>query len=359
MSGTKAALVEELAPDSLARDLRFVRRIHRMRTLGLGLGVLPIASVLYQQHAPLWVWAVLFLNGYVWPHAAYLLSRRSRQPSRTEFRNLMADSALGGMWIAAMQFNVLPSALLAVMLSVDKIGVAGWRFMARTATAQVLACAAVSAVLGFPVELHSTMFNIYASLPFLFAYPMAISTAAFELGRKVIRQNQQLEHLNRIDDITGLYNRRHWEEATERELARFMRTRRPAVVMMIDLDGFKQINDRYGHIAGDTVLRSVADVLKESVREIDTPARYGGDEFCVLLAETNAQGARELAERLRALVEGMAFEQAPGAHCTISIGIAEANRLLVSVEDWVDLADTAMYRAKNSGRNRAEIIRAL
>lgn len=359
MTGTKAALVEELAPDSLARDLRFVRRIHRMRTLGLGLGVLPIASVLYQQQAPLFVWAALFVNGYVWPHIAYLLARRSRQPARTEFRSLIADSALGGMWIAVMQFNLLPSALLAVMLSVDKIGVAGWRFLARTATAQVLACAAVSAALGFPVQLQSTMFNIFASLPFLFAYPMAISTAAYELGRKVLRQNQQLEHLNRIDDITGLYNRRHWEEAAERELARYMRTRRPAVVMMIDLDGFKQINDRYGHIAGDTVLRSVADALKGAVREIDTPARYGGDEFCVLLAETNAHGARELAERLRTLVESMEFPQAPGARCTISIGIAEANRMLVNVEDWVDLADTAMYRAKNGGRNRSEVIRGI
>lgn len=352
------ALTEDLAPDTLARDLRFVRRIHRMRTLGLGLGVLPIASVLYEQQASVWVWAALFLNGYVWPHVAYLLSRRSRHPARTEFRNLIADSALGGIWIAVMQFNLLPSALLAVMLSVDKIGVAGWRFLARTAAAQVLACVATSAILGFPVQLYSSMFNIVASLPFLFAYPMAISTAAYALGRKVIEQNHMLEYLNRIDDITGLFNRRHWEESAERELARYQRTRRPAVVMMIDIDDFKQVNDRHGHIVGDAMLRCVAKVLKTSLREIDSPARYGGDEFCVLLAETSTHGAREVAERLRLLVERIECEQAPGVHCTISIGIAEAHRLLVSVQDWVNLADTAMYRAKNGGRNRTEIARA-
>ena len=78
------ALVEDLAPDKLARDLRFVRRIYHMRILGLGLGVLPIASVLYQQQAPAFAWVALFLNGYVWPHVAYWLARRSRDPSRTE-----------------------------------------------------------------------------------------------------------------------------------------------------------------------------------------------------------------------------------------------------------------------------------
>lgn len=355
VTAAKTALIEDLAPDTLARDLRFISRVHRMRTLGLGLGILPIASVLYQQQASLVAWIALFITGYLWPHIAYLLARRSRHPARAEFRNLMLDSTLGGVWIAVMQFNLLPSALLAVMLSVDKIGVAGWRFLARTATAQVLACAATSAMLGFPVQLHSSMLNIVASLPFLFAYPMAISTAAYALGRKVLSQNQLLEYLNRIDDITGLFNRRYWEEATERELARYLRTRRPAVVMMIDVDNFKQINDRHGHVVGDTMLRCVAEVLKMSLREIDVPARYGGDEFCVLLAETGTDGAREVAERLRAMVEAARSEQAPNVRCTISIGIAETNRLLVSVQDWVNLADAAMYRAKKNGRNRVEV----
>lgn len=325
-----------------------------MRTLGLGLGVLPIASVLYERPTPAFFWVLLFLNGYVWPHVAAWLSRRSLDPSKTEFRNLTADSALGGAWIAVMQFNLLPSALMVLMLSVDKIGVAGWGFLRRTALAQALACAATSAALGFPVQWHTSMFVIAACLPFLFAYPMALSSAAWALGRRVLRQNQMLEYLNRTDDLTGLYNRRHWEEAAERELARYLRTRRPAVVMMIDLDDFKQINDRYGHQVGDEVLRAIADVLKSCLREIDTPARYGGDEFCALLAETGADGAREVAERLRHAVEQIEPAGAPGVRCTISIGMAEANRLLVNVQDWVNLADSAMYRAKNQGRNRVE-----
>lgn len=355
LTGTKAALVEEISPDIRLRDMRFVKRIHGMRTLGLGLGVLPIASVLYQQHASAFVWAALALNGYAWPHIAYLLARNSRDPARMEFRNLVADSALGGMWIAVMQFNLLPSVLLAAMLSMDKIGVAGWRFLMRTASVQIMACAATSALFGFPVQLESTMLNIVASVPFVFAYPMAISTAAYALGRKVVRQNRELEYLNRIDDTTGLFNRRHWEDVVSGELARYLRTRRPAVVMMVDLDDFKQINDTHGHFVGDAVLRCVAGVLKASVREIDTVARYGGDEFGVLLAETSLHGAREVGERLRVAVAASECEQAPGVRCTISIGIAEANRLMVSVEDWVREADMAMYRAKSAGRNAVAV----
>ncbi|HJR73633.1 MAG TPA: diguanylate cyclase [Luteimonas sp.] len=347
-------MADDIAPESRTRDLRFVSRIHRMRALGLGLGVLPIASVFYERATPWPFWVALFLNGYVWPHVAYWLSYRSRDPSRTEFRNLTADSAMGGIWIAAMQFNLLPSALLAAMLSMDKIGVAGWRFLGRTATAQVLACGIAWAALGFPVQIYTSMFVIAACLPFLFAYPMAISTAAWGLGRKVLHQNQMLQYLNQIDDITGLYNRKHWEEAAERELARYLRTRRPAVVMMVDLDDFKLINDRHGHVAGDAMLRAVAEVLRSCLREIDTPARFGGDEFCALLAETGADGAREVAERVRNAVEKVEITEAPGMRCTVSIGMAEANRLLVNVQDWINLADSAMYRAKNKGRNRTE-----
>ena len=141
-------------------------------------------------------WIALAINGYAWPHVAWALARNSREPRAAEFRNLMADSAFGGIWIAVMAFNLVPSALLAAMLSVDKIGVAGWRFLLRAAALQVAACVLASALLGFPVALQSSMLVVVACLPFMFAYPMAISTASFHLARKVVRQNRQLERLN-------------------------------------------------------------------------------------------------------------------------------------------------------------------
>src|SRR3546814_9716244 len=117
---------------SESRDREFIGRMHRMRTLGLGVGMLPIASVLYANDASAWAWGLLLFNGLAWPHVAWWLARRSHDPRGAAFRNLILDSAAGGTRIAVMKFNLLPSALLVTMLNVDKIGVAGWRFLGRT-----------------------------------------------------------------------------------------------------------------------------------------------------------------------------------------------------------------------------------
>src|SRR5690606_1711473 len=138
-----------------------------------------------------------------------------------------------------------------------------------------------------------------ATLPFLSAYPLALAAITFRLGRRYAARNRQLERLNRVDVLTGLRNRRGWNEALAAELARHARTRRPAVLMLVDVDNLKEVNDNHGHIAGDEVLRNVARVLEICARDIDTPARYGGDEFGVLLAETGLQGALRVAERVR------------------------------------------------------------
>lgn len=348
------------APDVDARgaDLRFVQRMWWMRSLGAVLCMLPIAVVLHERGAPPATWVALLTNGFLWSHVAYFHSRCSRDPRKAEFRNLMADSALGGAWIAVMEFNLVPSALIVAMQSVDKIAVGGWRFLARTAALQVGTCLAVSALLGFPVALESSMVVVVASLPFLFTYSLAINAASYRLARRVMQQNRQLERLNRIDLVTGLPNRRHWNEVVTVELARFLRTRRPAVLLLIDVDNFKEVNDRHGHATGDDVLRCIAGVLRASIREIDMPARYGGDEFGVLLTETDARGGRDVAERIRTTFLAMRGAEAAAEHCTLSIGLAEADRALITVDDWVRRADAAMYQAKAGGRNRVETYRA-
>jgi diguanylate cyclase len=127
------------------------------------------------------------------------------------------------------------------------------------------------------------------------------------------------------------------------------------LLAQLDIDHFKRINDAHGHATGDDVLRRVAQVLRTSVREIDTPARYGGDEFAVLLTETDVRGARDVAERVRMLFLEERGEAAAAEHCTLSIGLAEADRLLVDADDWVRRADAAMYGAKAAGRDRVYV----
>ncbi len=326
--------------------LRFVARIFRMRLLGLSSGCVAVGAVLYQQGAAWYWWALLVFDGAIWPFLAHAVARRSRAPVDAERRNLLIDSMAGGMWIAVMQLNLLPSVLLAVMLSADKLGVGGWRFLARTATGQLAAFALAWPLLGFPFQPETTTLTILLSTPFMVAYPMALSAVAYELGRKVVRQNRVLERLTRIDALTGLPNRRQWEDAASNEFSRSLRSGRPASLLVLDIDHFKQINDGFGHPVGDLVLKQLGMALQASVREVDTPGRFGGDEFGVVLTEATLQEAGEVAERIRENIRKASVK------FTVSIGIAALDENLESVGEWLRRADQALYAAKREGRNR-------
>ena len=327
-------------------DLRFVRRLRTLRAIGLGLGFLCVAGVLRQNGAPPLLWAALLL--------ASPLARRSRDPQKAEMRNLVVDSACGGIWIALMQFNLVPTALFVTMLSMDKISVGGWRFLARTAAAQAIACLAAAALNGFRFLPQSSTAEVLWCLPFLLAYPLAVSSATFALAMKVRRQNKLLRELNRIDPLTGLLNRRYLEESLPRELLRHQRIGRPAALMMVDIDRFKTINDQKGHPVGDEVIRGVAALIGAAVRDIDIAGRYGGDEFGVVLPDTDLQQALATAERVRKAVEGGSFARDGRQRCTVSIGVAPAGADMDSSRDWISRADQALYRAKTRGRNCVE-----
>ena len=171
------------------------------------------------------------------------------------------------------------------------------------------------------------------------------------VGREQRRARDAAIRLSTIDSLTGLYNRTFFFAALDREIARGDRSGRAFCLVMLDLDDLKAVNDRFGHVAGDQVLRSVADVVRGGLRKIDVAARYGGDEFVALLPETDPTGGWVLAEKIRLTVaeQGQAGVE-PGP--TISVGVVSypadgrsADALLVS-------ADRAMYASKRGGKNR-------
>lgn len=336
------------------RELMFARRVHRLRTLGLGLGALCVFSVLWLHGAPYGWWLAAAVNAFVWPHAALYVSLRAAEPRRAEVRNLTLDAALSGMWVAVMQFNLLPSVLLVSMMVIDKVSIGGARLLVRTVASLAAGCAVTSALLGFPVDVVTPMSVIVACLPILVVYPMAISNVAYRLARRVTEQNRRLEELGRTDVLTGLANRRQGFAVADAELSRHFRTGRPVSLLILDIDRFKSINDRFGHPAGDAVLRGVATALRECCRATDTAARYGGDEFMLILPETEIAGAEEVAARIRRHLERMTFRQAPGLVCTVSLGASEANRDIANIDAWIQRADAALYRAKEGGRDRFE-----
>lgn len=338
--------------DERIRALRFVRRMHRMRMLGLALGFLCVASVLRLHDAAPGLWALLLVNAFAWPHVARLHAARDPNPRNAELRNLLVDSALGGVWIAVMQFNLLPSVLLVTMLAVDKVSVGGPLLLARAFMLLAVTCAATTAALGFEIDVTTPMSVIVACLPLLAIFPVAISSVTFALASRVAHQNRRLEEMGRTDALTGLANRRKGIAVAAAELERHRRSGRAVTLLMLDIDRFKDINDRHGHPAGDDVLCGLADVLRKTCRATDTPCRYGGDEFLLILPETDLRGAQGVADRIRAQLEGRVFNRAPGLQCTVSAGAAEASLELPDIDAWIQRADVALYRAKAQGRDR-------
>lgn len=155
------------------------------------------------------------------------------------------------------------------------------------------------------------------------------------------------------DALTGLYNRRYFEEALEKEVQRAKRQKQPFSIIGIDLDYLKKINDTYGHTFGDLAIKTIADVLKSNARSVDVPARIGGEEFNVLLPGINSEGAMIAAERIRKSIESVEIDTI--GHITGSLGVATYFEHSEDVEELLELTDQAMYTSKRNGRNRVTI----
>jgi diguanylate cyclase (GGDEF)-like protein len=192
------------------------------------------------------------------------------------------------------------------------------------------------------------------ALAILAWFLVAAVVLAWALARTLTRLHQRVAAQAVTDPLTGLWNRRYMAETLDREVARSLRFGHPISLIILDVDDFKQINDRRGHMQGDMVLENVADVVRDATRSIDVAARYGGDELALILVETGREGAAILGERLG---EQMRSKQVPlregGAmDVTISVGVATIPDSAEDLDSLVDAADRALLRAKRAGKNQ-------
>ena len=170
---------------------------------------------------------------------------------------------------------------------------------------------------------------------------------------------RRAEELSVTDDLTQLYNSRYLNQVLRRETKRASRSGRPLSLLFVDLDGFKNVNDNHGHLAGSRGLVEAADVIRRSARETDVIARFGGDEFALVLPDTGSEGAEAVAERVRERIAAHRFLEGLGLTIglTVSVGVATLPDVAASAEELVKAADTAMYRVKETGKNGVYVAR--
>lgn len=173
-------------------------------------------------------------------------------------------------------------------------------------------------------------------------------------GNVEAQYHEEIYRLMTIDGLTQVHNKRFFGETLEKEFARSVRYKHPFALVVFDIDHFKKVNDTYGHLAGDEVLRRVGHLVQGKVRTNDTVARIGGEEFAVLLPEVPIEGGVILAEKLRKLIEEEVFShEGTTIPVTISLGVAAWREGIENAEDLLKAADEKLYEAKRSGRNRS------
>lgn len=324
-------------------------------------------------HGP-WAWWLMVLQFLVYPHVVYLRARRARDSLTAEIHNLLLDNFCFGLWAAALGFplwivftlvicgcinmtafralkGVLQALAAAAAGATLMVALDGWRFTPETSlrvSLMSMLCLSAYLVL-FARDAHTRTVALSATRARL-----RQSEAALQSQLQAIQslQDQLTEQANR-DPLTGLYNRRYLTTALQREIDACAREGATLALLLIDLDLFKQINDRHGHAAGDDVLCQISALLLQSMRPSDICCRYGGEEFLLVLPGMGLQTAVERAQALRQQVaERRWLAEGQPIGVTLSVGVACAHNARVAPAALIDMADRALYQAKAEGRNR-------
>lgn len=351
-----------------------------MRTASFAYAFLFCALYLWEGAYSIWFWAFSVLQFLVYPHLAYQHALRAKDSQKAELDNLLLDNVFLGGWSAALGFPLWITFTLFITSAINCAISLGHAGLIKSISIFFGGALFGLAVFGMPLLSRETPMVTALCVMGVSAYLISIGQIAFrrtlslrklreklkqnetdlQQANEVLRsrlaeiqllQSQLHEQVNR-DSLTGLFNRRYLLETVDRELARCQRDGLPLTLMIIDVDHFKAINDKYGHNAGDAVLRRLALLLTEAARQDDLPCRYGGEEFILLFPGMSTEIALKRGERLRA---NFAKVLVPSAHgdinATISVGIATFPDHGATMDELTHRADLALYTVKRNGRN--------
>ncbi|MDI6747813.1 MAG: diguanylate cyclase [Rhodocyclaceae bacterium] len=362
-----------------------VRFHHRMRTVYFASGFVGFALQMQAGNHSEVVWALLPLQFLIYPHLLFWWARRSAKPLQAEFNNLVLDALLMGVWVALLGFPIWIVFAMYIGTTLSNTVTRGWHGSLLGSGAFLMGALVTALFTGVALPPAETVGpTVLISIASVLIYVLLIANTGYvryKLLREARQQlkigemalikanealRQQLAEVDQLhrqlseqanrDSLTGLYNRRYLDSTLERELARCKREGRPLSLLMIDIDHFKKINDTYGHIGGDEVLKEIGKLLSSNSRAEDVPCRYGGEEFTLLLPNMPLDVARARAEHLRSTYASMAVPFGEFAiRSTLSIGIAVYPEHGKLADELTQRADHALYRAKAEGRNQVAV----
>ncbi|MGM3183210.1 diguanylate cyclase [Dickeya oryzae] len=336
--------------DQRRSGLAFARRVYVPRLMGLGLGFFYVAAVLYDLTQPMWVWGVLFFNGFLWPHLALWLASRADDPMQFEQVNLRFDAFMGGVWIGMMGLNSLPSVLIISMMGMNNIAAGGLRLFVQGLAIQLITVVAILCLVHRPIVFATTPEQIYFCLPMLLIYPILVGLVTYRTAIKLAEHKRQLREISQLDGMTRLYNRHHWEQLLKSEFELCVHRPQVATLALLDIDHFKRINDSFGHHVGDDVILLLSCGIKSTLRQSDITGRFGGDEFGMVLPQTATAEAECIIQQLREYLHDIQLHHAPALRVSISVGLVEFHPGMEDYRVWLKAADTALYQAKDNGR---------
>jgi diguanylate cyclase (GGDEF)-like protein len=276
---------------------------------------------------PRWYIVVFNVANFVGPALLARAVFDALEGSSEQERALAALAAIGA-------FLVVHYGVLAVMLRLAR--------NVRILETIRVDCVLIDAGLVSLGALAGALWDVNQALVALTLLPLALAYRSLVIPGLI--------EATRIEPKTGLYNMRHFNAVVAQEVERARRFDRPISVLMVDVDHLRAINTAHGHLAGDRALKNAAEAIRHATREYDVAARFGGDEFCVLLPETNLEGALVVANRIR-----MCVERAEEPRMTVSVGVAAQQGDAATPDELIALADRAAYRAKFSGRNSVAV----
>ena len=339
----------------------------RNRTVFFALLLPLLGSHLAFIHAGVLEWGLLVLQLLLYPQLVYWRARRSLDPLRAEMQNLLVDGFLLGLWVASWGFPLWISFVLFIGVCLNLMIFQGLRGLSNVTLAML--AGAVGGVLTSGLyfrpetSLPTTLLCMLALTSYLFmfahdAYTRSLSLrhSRKQLGIRITEITSlqaRLEEQAARDPLTGLFNRRNLDNLLVQELAECRAAGVELTLVMIDIDRFKSINDTFGHLAGDKMIRAVAALLLRHAQDGDIACRFGGEEFLLIMPQTPLPTARQRSELLRKEFEAMHVTfQGRDMQTTLSFGIAGFPGHGHEPTPLLQLADKALYAAKLQGRNR-------